>query len=112
MMKQMIMGLVVLSACLCPSCRNGQAPTGNPKLTANAEDESGKAIAIAKQELSHRGLLSDHISYNVIKKPNGWIVTAGNISGKQPKGQAYLPGDYVVIRIDQNGKITEFRQGP
>jgi len=50
--------------------------------------------------------------YSVVEKDWGWVVTVGNLTGRQPKGQAYIPGDAVMIKIGKAGKVLEYQHVP
>jgi hypothetical protein len=101
-----LLGLGLINGCA--SCRRSSS-TPPPSL----QEKDSVPLLAAKQEMKSRGQsLHERLDYQVVAKDWGWIVIVGNLSGRQPKGQAYIPGDAVLMRIDKEGKVFEYHHLP
>lgn len=110
MKTYVIMVLVMGIGILCSCTRSGPPA---PVTATVAVASEATPLTAAKEELKSRGqALHDRLDFRVVEKDWGWIVTVGNLTGRQPKGQAYIPGDAVLIRIDKQGKVIEYTHVP
>jgi hypothetical protein len=110
-MKFCVMMVVVIGLGILCSCTRSAPPA--PVTGAVLVASEATPLTVAKEELKSRGQsLHDRLDFRVVEKDWGWIVTVGNLTGRQPKGQAYIPGDAVLIRIDKLGKVLEYTHVP
>lgn len=101
-----LLGLVLING-----CASWRTPSATPP--PSLQEKNSVPLRAGKQEMKSQGQsLHERLDYQVVKKDWGWIVTVGNLSGRQPKGQAYIPGDAVLMRIDKDGKVLEYTHVP
>jgi len=102
---------IVLLLSLIAGCTYSSPPSA--KSPSAIQEPDSLPLRTAKQELTSRGQsLHDRLDYRIVEKDWGWIVIVGNLSGRQPKGQAYIPGDAVMVLISKEGKTLEYKGLP
>jgi len=102
---------IVLLLSLIAGCTYSSPPSA--KSPSAIQERESLPLRTAKQELTSRGQsLHDRLDYRIVEKDWGWIVIVGNLSGRQPKGQAYIPGDAVMVLISKEGKTLEYKGLP
>jgi len=95
--------LSLITGCTCSSSPSAKSPSA-------IQEPDSLALRTAKQELTSPGQsLHDRLDYRIVEKDCCWIVTVSNLSGRQPKGQAYFPGDAVMVLISKEGKTLEYK---
>jgi hypothetical protein len=98
--------MIILSALISSCGKTASKPSdtiNTVKLTNDLPLRAANEALVA-----HKLILHDRLQYAIISKEWGWMVTVGNITGRQPLDQAYYPDDCVYIEIGKEGNIIKY----
>jgi hypothetical protein len=109
-MNRMFLFMMIIFSAFISGCYNASGPS-NINNTVKLTDDL--PLRAAKEALvAHKINMHDRLQYAIVSKDWGWIVTVGNITGRQPLDQAYIPDDCVYINIGKKGDILKYSERP
>ncbi len=95
--------MACLMVALLAGCAKEPATTSSPATNQTAALDESKAIAIARQTVSTNDTWSQTAAFEVRSNGTGWTVTAWR--------EPHVPGGRRLIRVDQNGQVTDYIRG-